>query len=148
MSRETERKLIMDHFKMNWNPADGPVAYPNIEFDTPTNSMFAVVHIVEGGTFRKSIGYSQYLKRSNGTLQIDIYSPIGQGTKAARLIGERLERVYDTLDLVTSDGERVCFQTPTSRTVPINEQRASNLEDNWDRYVVECPFFRDIVVTK
>lgn len=148
MSRETERKLIMTHFKLNWDPADGPVAYPNVEFDTPVNSKFAVVHIVEGGTFRKSLGYSQYLKRSVASLQIDIYTPAGAGTKASRLIGERLERIYDSLDLVTTDGERVCFQTPSGRTLPINEQRASNLEDNWDRYVVECPFFRDVVVTK
>jgi hypothetical protein len=148
MSRETERKLIIDHFKLNWDPADGPVAYPNQEFNTPANSMFAVVHIVEGMTTRKSIGYSQYLKRATGTLQIDIYAPSGSGTKTSRIIGERLERIYDTLDLVTSDGERVCFLTPRSRTVPINEQRAANLDDNWDRYVVEAPFFRDIEVTK
>lgn len=148
MSRETERKLIMDHFKLNWDPADGPVAYPNQDFTTPSNQMFAVVHIVEGMTTRKSIGYSQYLKRVNNTLQIDIYSPAGTGTKRSRVIGERLERIYDTLDLVTSDFEHVSFKTPRSRTVPINEQRASNLEDNWDRYVVECPFTRDIEVTK
>lgn len=148
MSRETERKAVIDFFKLNWNPADGPVAYPNIEFSTPENQQFAVVHIVETGTFRKSIGYSQYLKRSSATLQIDIFTPLGQGTKPSRLIGERLERVFDTIDLVTSDGEFLRFGTPSSRTVAINEQRASNLEDNWHRYVVECPFYRDITVTK
>jgi hypothetical protein len=148
MSRETERKTIMDHFKLNWNPADGPVAWPNIEFATPVNSAFAVVQIVEGGTYRRSIGYSQYLKRSAGTLQIDIFTPQGLGTRNSRLIGERLERVYDTLDLVTSDGEFLRFGTPRSRTLPVNEQRAANLDDNWDRYVVECPFYRDVVVTK
>lgn len=148
MSRETERDTIISFFKLNWNPTDGPVAYPNIEFTTPTNQMFAVVDIVEGMTLRKSIGYSQYRKRSTGTLQVDIYTPVGTGTKKSRLIGEALERVFDTIDLVTSDSEVIKFGTPSSRSVPINEQRASNLEDNWDRYVVECPFFRDIDVTK
>lgn len=148
MSRETERNKIIKFFELNWNPSDGTVAYPNIEFTTPENQMFAVVNIVEGGTVRKSIGYSQYRKRSMGTLQVDIYTPIGLGTKKSRLIGERLERVFDTIDLATTDGELITFGTPRSRTVPLNEQRASNLEDNWDRYVVECPFYRDIDVAK
>lgn len=148
MSRETERRAIMDFFKLNWDSADGPVAYPNIEFTTPENQLFAVVNIVEGGTFRKSIGYMQYLKRATGTLQIDIYTPLGQGTKPSRIIAERLERVFDTVDINLTDGEFVRFGTPQSRTIPINEQRASNLEDNWGRYVVECPFYRDVVVTK
>lgn len=148
MSRETERNAIMNFFKLNWDPADGPVAYPNIEFTTPKNSKFVVVNIVEGNTTRKSIGYAQYLKRSTGRLQIDIYTPIGEGTKPSRVIGERLERVFDTIDINLSDGEWVRFGTPQSRTIPINEQRASNLEDNWERYVVECPFYRDVVVTK
>jgi hypothetical protein len=135
-------------FKLNWNPADGEVAYPNIEFSTPENALFAVVNIVEGVTVRRSIGYSQYRKRITGTLQIDIYTPSGMGTSKSRLIGERLERVFDTVDIVTTDGEVIKFQTPSSRTVAINEQRAANLEDNWERYVVECPFFRDVDVTK
>jgi hypothetical protein len=148
VSRETERAAITGHFALNWNPADGPVAYPNHEFTTPTNQMFAVLSIVESGTFRKSLGYAQYLKRSRGILQVDIYTPLGLGTKKSRLIGERLERVYDTFDMVTSDGERICFETPSSRTLPLNEQRAANLDDNWDRYVFQAPFYRDIIVTK
>jgi hypothetical protein len=35
------------------------------------------------------------------------------------------------------------FQTPTSHSMATNEVRAANLDDNWDRYVFEAPFYRD-----
>lgn len=148
MSRETERELLTRHFQLNWNDSDGPVAWPNMEFTTPTNSMFVVFSLVERVTNRASLGASSYLNRAYGSVQIDIYTPIGKGTKASRVIAERLERVYDSLVLVTTDGEAIHFQTPSSRVLPTNEMRAANLDDNWSRYVVDCPFYRQIIVNK
>jgi hypothetical protein len=30
----------------------------------------------------------------------------------------------------------------------LNEQRAANLEDNWDRFIFEAPYYRDQHVEK
>jgi hypothetical protein len=147
VSRETERLLVTTVFQQNWNPADGPVAYPNQDFNTPDNGMFAVFNLVDRGTTRESIGRT-YLKRHRSTLQIDIYTPAANGTKRAREIADRLEAYYDSLDLITSDGQQVHFRTPVAREVGGNESRASNLDDNWSRYIVECPFDRQEVVAR
>lgn len=147
MSRETERLLLITHFQQTWDVNDGPVAYPNHEFRTPKDSLFAAVSIVDRGTTRESLGQTYY-KKHRGTLQIDIYTPLNRGIAPARIIVDRLEAVYDSLDLVTSDGERVSFYTPTAREIAGNEQRAANLEDNWSRYILECPYTRHDIFVK
>lgn len=147
MSRETERVLLMAHFEQTWDSADGPVAYPNHEFKTPKDSLFAVVSIVDRGSSRESLGQTYY-KKHRGTLQVDIYTPLNRGIRPARVIADRLESVYDSLELVTSDSQRVSFYTPTAREIGGNEARAANLEDNWSRYVVEFPFIRHEVFVK
>lgn len=147
MSRESERELITAHFAAHWNNADGTIAWPNHEFTTPSNALFVVFNLVDRGTTRETIGRT-YVKRSRGTLQVDIYTPSNAGIKKSREIAQRLEDVYDSLDLVTVDGETVNFYTPTSRQIADNEKRAANLDDNWDRYVVECPYTRQMIVSK
>lgn len=148
MSRETERAAIADHFKdVGWLAADGDVAWPNQPFKTPDNNLFCVFSLVERGTFRRSIG-RRFFKRCEGTLQVDIYTPQNQGTKKSREITDRLEDIYEMLELPTSDGEMVIFGTPSTRVLDPNVVRATNLDDNWDRYMFEVPYHRDVHVEK
>lgn len=79
-------------------------------------------------------------------MQVDIYVPVGGGVKASRLIADFLEAAYDSLDLAHAGG-LIYFRTPSSREISGNEVRASNLEDNWGRYVVECPYDTQSVVS-
>ena len=152
MSRNLERKAVTDHLLAFWEtlePANTswPIAIPNQDFTTPTNSLFAVFSLVGRGSFRQAMG-TTFPKRHLSTVQIDIYTPSGQGTKQSRIIADALELEYQDLVINLADGESLKFGTPTSRTLAINEQRASNLEDNWDRYMVEAPFYRDQIVQK
>lgn len=149
MSRESERAAITAHFKSAWEAAYPavPVAWPNVDFDTPAANPFVVFNLVDRGTARESVGLT-YMKRHRGTLQLDIYTPAGAGTRASRLMADFLENLYDTLELSTTDGERVVFRTPSARDVGGNEARASNLEDNWHRIIVECPYDRQQRVVK
>lgn len=145
MSRETERVAVVTHFLSVWNPNDGPVAIPNQPFSTPENHAYVVLNIVELGTYRMSVG-SSFFKRYESTLQIDLYTPADTGTSSSRKIADTLEDVYQDLMLALSDGQTVKFRTPKARVLALNEQRASNLEDNWDRYVIDCPYYRDQLV--
>lgn len=148
MSREIERETVITHFLTVWNTADGPIAVPNQRFTTPIDHFFGDVKIVERGTFRMSLGASFY-KRHNSTLQLDMYTPFGEGTKLSRSIADRLELVYEELTLLLpGGGEFVKFGTPSSRRLAQNRERAENLNDNWDRYVFEAPYYRDQRVEK
>jgi hypothetical protein len=147
VSRELERQTISDHFLSAWDPADGVIAWPNKPFETPKKAQFAVFNIVDRGTVRKSLGVD-YFKRYFGTMQIDIYVPQDLGTKPSRDIADKLEPIYDSLDLLMSNGQLLVFGTPTARTLALNEQRAANLEDNWDRLIFEAPYYRDQHVEK
>lgn len=148
MSRDLERAKVVEHALAQWAVnIDGPLAIPNQPFTTPTNGPFGVLNIVERGVFRRSLGMS-FFKRNNATLQLDIYSPSDTGTSRARKLADRLEGIYEILILPLSNGQQIVFGTPSSRTLALNEQRAANLDDNWDRYVFEAPYYRDQRVTK
>lgn len=140
MSREAERAAITSHFSAAWAAAYPavPVAWPGHEFTTPANSMFVVFNLVDRGTTRQTLGRT-YIKRHRGTLQLDIYAPSGQGTRAMQQMGDFLEDLYDSLDL-PAGANLIMFRTPGARSVAGNEARASNLEDNWQRLIVECPY--------
>jgi hypothetical protein len=109
--------------------------------------MFVVFSIVDRGDVRLSLGWN-YKKRRFGTIQVDIYTPQDEGTKVSREQADAWCLIYDMLELPTSDGEMMFFQTPTSHSMATNEVRAANLDDNWDRYVFEAPFYRDTQVEK
>jgi hypothetical protein len=81
-------------------------------------------------------------------MQIDIYTPQDQGTTRSRQLADRWADAYEMLEILTDDGELIKFQTPSSRVLATNEVRAANLDDNWDRYVFEAPFYRDQLVEK
>jgi hypothetical protein len=147
VSRETERAALAAHFLSVWLESDGPIAWPNKPFTTPSGHMFAVYSIVSRGSVRMSLGRS-FFKRHFNTLQVDIYTPQDLGTKRSREISDRLEDIYDSLVLVTPDGESLKFSTPTGRVLDPNVIRASNLDDNWDRFVFEAPYHRDQLVEK
>lgn len=146
MSRELERQTLAAHFLSVWQEADGPIAWPNQEFLTPNNSGFCVYSLVDMPTFRRSLGFT-FSKRYSGILQIDIYTPQNKGTNRAKLIVDRLEDVYEMLVLPMSGGA-IEFGTPTARSLDPNVIRASNLDDNWDRYVFEAPYHRDVIIEK
>jgi hypothetical protein len=81
-------------------------------------------------------------------MQIDIYTPQDQGTKQSREYADVWALHFEMLELPTSDGELIKFQNTTSHPLATNEIRAANLDDNWDRYVFEAPFYRDQYVEK
>lgn len=148
MSRETERKLLAQHLAAVWDDSDGPIAWPNQPFETPEKHLFAVFNIVDRGSTRQSLGIAQFFNRHHGSIQLDIYTPQDAGTTQSRQIADRLALLYDSIELITDDGEKLTFGTPSGRTLPTNEVRAANLDDNWDRYVFEAPFYRDQHIEK
>lgn len=148
MSREAEREIIFSHFKTLADPIFGEnVAWPNQPFETPAREKFVIVNIVNRGSVRLSLGRT-FIKRHMSTVQADIYIPQDQGTKISRQISDTLEDEYEMLELITVEGEKITFGTPSSRVLAPNEIRATNVDDNWDRYVFEAPYYRDQVVEK
>ena len=149
MSKETERAGLALHFQTIAEPDLGElIAFPNQAFETPSDQFFVVFNIVDRGSVRRSLGYMKYTKRHFGTVQIDMYTPKNEGTKKSRDLADKWEALYDTINVMLTDGECCVFQTPSSRALATNEVRAANLDDNWDRYVFEAPFYRDQFVEK
>lgn len=146
MGKEKEREVLLALVKQNWPSGYGPVAYPNAKFTPPANARWASVEIVTLSTERASLS-RDFFKRTTGILQFDLYVPEGLGTKEAREVADFLEDFFQDL-VVPCGSDVIVFETPRSKTLPTNVVRAENLDDNWYRYVVECPFRRDSRVIK
>lgn len=152
MSLELERAAVAKHFRntgwqSGWGAVDTFVSFPNQEFTTPTNHFYCVFSIVDRGSVRRSLG-RDFAKRRWATMQVDIYTPLDQGTKQSREMTDLWEEMYSLLELPLSDGEVVMFGDPTSKVLDPNVVRAANLDDNWDRYVFEAPYHRDYRISK
>jgi hypothetical protein len=148
VSKETEREAITAHFLSIAEPDLGlNIAWPNKAFTTPSGQIFVEFNLVDRGVTRHGLGRS-FFKRHNGTMQIDIYTPQDQGTKRSRQLADYWALLYEMLELPTSDGEMIKFLNTTSHPLPTNVIRAENLDDNWDRYVFEAPYYRDQLVEK
>jgi hypothetical protein len=147
VSLETERQLLLTHVRDSTPAIYGPIAYPNVPFQAPSNSIWLDVSIVYLDTLRKSLG-RDFFKRYYSTLQFSIYSPSAIGSKEAREVCDWIETHYEDLELVTADRQKIVFETPKSKTVSGINERKEGTNDNWFRMVVDCNFYRDCRVVK
>ena len=148
MGREAERQAIAAHIKAWWPNEFGPLAFPNQPFETPANSKWAAFQVVYYDTSRISLGKNDFLKRSMASLQFDLYTPQGTGTKGNLLAADVIEAHFEEICILTSDGEALQFATPEVKNVTGVDERKEGTNSNWVRLVVDCPFRRDIRVLK
>lgn len=152
MSLELEDAAVKKYFRevawdSSWGEVDTLVAWPNQPFNTPVDHFYCVFSIVDRGWVRMSLG-RDFMKRRLASMQIDIYSPQDTGTRQAKIMTDLWEILYSMLEIPLADGETVVFGDPSARVLDPNVIRATNLEDNWDRYLFEAPYHRDYRVTK
>lgn len=142
MSKNTARVAILSAVKLVWPPDFGLLSVPNVNFTIPNNSRWGAVRINDNGTDRRSLG-ADYLKRSVGSLQFDLYAPSNTGTRENTEASDFLEEFFDSRELLTSDDEMIVFQTPYSLDVSGVQERQDGTNSNWYRRIVDCPFYRD-----
>jgi hypothetical protein len=147
MSIETQRVSLMAEVKSFWSPAYGTLAYPNVPFTTPQNSQWAEVFILAHGAERASLS-NIFLKRTEGSLQFNLYCPQDKGSKENSVIADAIEDHFQELLMSTSDGDTIEFGIPNSFLVSGVDERREGTNSNWFRYVVDCPFVRSTTVRK
>ena len=73
-----------------------PVSYQNVPFTPPNNSAWLQVQIRFGdNTYATLQGPSTGFNRQNGTLVVNIFTPIGTGAGANLTIAERVKDLFD-----------------------------------------------------
>jgi hypothetical protein len=73
-----------------------PVSYENVPFTPPNNSPWIQVAIRFGdNAYATLLGPSTGFNRQNGTLVINVFTPMGSGTGANFTIAERIKDLFD-----------------------------------------------------
>ena len=73
-----------------------PVSYENIPFTPPNNTPWIQASIRFGdNAYATLIGPSTGFNRQNGTLVVNIFTPVGSGTGANLTIAERIKDLFD-----------------------------------------------------
>jgi hypothetical protein len=73
-----------------------PVSYENVPFTPPNNSPWIQTTIRFGdNAYATLIGPSTGFNRQNGTLVVNVFTPMGAGTGANLTIAERIKDLFD-----------------------------------------------------
>lgn len=148
MGRESERSTVSSAILAGWKPEFGPTAWPNQPFVAPPGARWAQITILTYSTDRISLGRENFLKRTIGSVQIDLFCPQDQGASGNKSISDYLEDHFEDRIFIISPQEKIEFGTPESRETTGVQERQEGTNDNWFRTVVDIPFQRDVQVIK
>jgi len=137
MSYVTEEQAIFGYMQTKWNTVTfGGMAYENNPYPV-SDECYSEVAIIHFGASQVSLGgrtmRSRY--RKWGYVQLDIFDVINKGKRRTTTICSEFCRLFQSLELVTTDQETICFLTPDVRTLGAKNDRY--------RTIIRCQFYRD-----
>lgn len=80
-------------FATGWGTTT-PVRYDNVPFTAPDSSAWVSVEVWDGRSIKGSLGAGVQLRRSVGTVFVTIYTPINNGSKAARDYADQVVLIF------------------------------------------------------
>lgn len=88
------RKLIETEFKTEWAERC-PVRYQNVRFNKPDNkTIWASLSMTFGRPLTRGIGTPRCVTRYPCVLTLQVYAPLGDGTRAANDLGEAFSDIF------------------------------------------------------
>ena len=95
MSHVTLNSTIENAFAVAWGSTT-PIAYENISFTPPTTS-WVKIYVREGDSEKMTLGTAPQRRRTLGTVFVDIYTPLGAGSKAVRTYSDSVKAIFRDL---------------------------------------------------
>lgn len=90
MSFSNERIAIENHFEEFW--IDTPVAWENVTFNTPNNSAWVRLNVLNGSSAYRAINS---LKRHLGLIIVQIFVPKDTGTNQGREYSDTVSAIFE-----------------------------------------------------
>lgn len=137
MNFELERRLIEKHFQTQWalsSMASKKVKYQNIPFNQPSNESFVALFIFSGANDQITLGTGPLI-RNVGMVDMQVFTPIGEGMKEAREIIDVLDTIYARQTL-TEGSVVIEFRDP--------EIMEKGEQDSWYQINAAYPFRKDV----
>jgi hypothetical protein len=139
VSFEAERAQIVTHFNTQWlaSPfASTPIIWENTNIKPPAGTY--LMHRITDADGRQAeiAGDGPVLTRYVGIVQLDIMTAPGDGSAEARKMADTVSNIYRRKHLIDSAGGSITFRIPAFRAMGLTSERY--------RFVVTCPYIRDI----
>lgn len=135
---------IESTFTTSWGSTT-TVAYDNVAYTPPVDASWVKIYVRDGDSEKISIGKSPQCRRTLGTVFVDIFTVVGQGSKPVRALADSVKATFRDLRVdgiqfyegtVTIFGEK--YYTNSGTGVPATSQ--------WYQAAVAIPFKYDEVV--
>lgn len=132
---------IENLFKNGWGSTTS-IKYDNVPFTVPSVSWVSI-SVWDGNSQKMSLGAGAQLRRSTGTVFINIYTPLNKGSKAARDLADLVIPIFRDKQV-----SGITFEEPDVRRIGEQYFSINGVESTtqWYQMVVSVPYFHDIVV--
>jgi len=128
-------------FKTAWGSRT-TVKYDNIDFVIPAVAWVGL-EVWDGKSQKASLGSGAQLRRSTGTVFVNIYTPLRKGSKAARDLADYVLPIFRDVQV-----SGITFEEPDVRRVGEQYFSINGVQSTtqWYQLVVSIPYFHDVVV--
>jgi len=146
MSTSATNIAIEGLFKTGWGMTTG-VKYDNIPFTIPTTA-WVCLEVWDGVSRQVSLNVSTgatttSLRRSTGTVLVNIYTPLTKGSKAARDLADTACGIFRSNQV-----SGITFEEPSVRRVGEQYYTVGGVQSTtqWYQMIVSVPFFADSII--
>jgi hypothetical protein len=132
---------IENLFATGW-AATTDIKYDNAPFTVPAVSWVSI-ECWDGVSSKASIGSGAQLRRSTGTVFVNIYTPINKGSRAARDLADSVQDIFRDKQV-----SGITFEEPDVRRIGEQYFSINGVQSTtqWYQMIVAIPYFHDIVV--
>jgi len=138
MATSTINIAVENLFKTAWGSRT-TVKYDNVPFVIPAVAWVGI-EVWDGASTKASLGSGAQLRRSTGTVFVNIYTPLNKGSKAARDLADFACAVFRDVQV-----SGITFEEPDVRRVGEQYFTVGGVQSTtqWYQLVVSVPYFCD-----
>lgn len=93
MGKTTINTIVESRFATLWGVTT-PVAYDNVNFTPPVGGSWVSVKVREGTSRKITLGSGAQVRRTLGTAFVEIFTPVGIGSKTCRDYADQVIAVF------------------------------------------------------
>lgn len=93
MSHAALNTLVESRFATVWG-ATTPIAYEGVDFSPTAGSSWVAIKVREGSSRKITLGSGAQVRRTIGTIFVETYAPLGQGSKPTRDLVDAVKVVF------------------------------------------------------
>lgn len=137
-------QLVETRLTSQWGVTT-PIRYENVEFTPPDGSAWISVSLKESDSQKITLGSGAQVRRTVGTLFIEIFTPVGIGSLQSRTYADSLKEIFKDYRV---SGLHVYYgsYTPIGEKYYTNSGTGVPATSQWFQGMVDFPFRYDVTV--